>query len=47
MKDITIQIKNDIRLRLYGLYKVATVGKFENNEQKSVSIFDFSEKYKQ
>ena len=47
MKDINIVIKNDIRLRLYGLFKVATVGKFENQEKKSLSIFDFSEKYKQ
>jgi len=47
MKDITVEVKNDIRLKLYGLFKVATVGKYENSEKKSFSIFDFSEKYKQ
>jgi acyl-CoA-binding protein len=46
MKNLTIKLDNETKLKFYGLYKVATVGKITDNNQMSVSMFDFTEKYK-
>ena len=48
MKDLTIDLKNDLKLKFYGLYKVATVGKYEDQQKKTsiFSFFDITEKYK-
>ena len=43
MKNLKIKINDETKLKFYGLYKTATVGKYE---KKSFGIFDFTEKYK-
>ncbi len=46
MKKMDIKLDNETKLKFYGLFKVATVGKFSENNKKSVGFFDFTEKYK-
>lgn len=46
MRSSNIKIDNETQLKLYGLYKVATVGKYNESEKKPVGLFDFKEKYK-
>ena len=38
-----LKLNDETKLKFYGLYKMATVGKYE---KKSVGMFDFTEKYK-
>jgi acyl-CoA-binding protein len=38
-----LKLSDETKLKFYGLYKMATVGKYE---KKSVGMFDFTEKYK-
>jgi acyl-CoA-binding protein len=47
-KEISEKIKNiklndETKLKFYGLFKMAIIGKYE---KKSVGLFDFTEKYK-
>jgi acyl-CoA-binding protein len=45
MKNLDIKIDNETKLKFYGFYKVATVGKFDKDKNKA-GFFDFTEKYK-
>jgi acyl-CoA-binding protein len=40
-----LKLDNETRLKFYGLYKVATVGKYDNKTHKA-GFFDFDGKYK-
>jgi acyl-CoA-binding protein len=46
MKNLDIKLTNETKLKFYGLYKVATIGKFDEKDQKNLSMFDFTGKYK-
>jgi acyl-CoA-binding protein len=46
MKNLNIKLSDEKKLKFYGLFKVATVGKYSESQKKSVGFFDFSEKYK-
>jgi acyl-CoA-binding protein len=46
MRNLTIKIENETKLKFYGLYKVATVGPVSDKDKNSVGYFDFTEKYK-
>lgn len=46
MKNSELKLDNDTKLKFYGLFKVATVGKFAENNKKQPGFFDFAEKYK-
>ena len=46
MKFLDIKLDNKTLLKFYGLYKVATVGEFEKNSNKNISMLDFTGKLK-
>lgn len=46
MKTLNVKLDNETKLKFYGLFKVATVGKFSESGKKPVGFFDFTEKYK-
>ena len=46
MKNSNLKLDNETKLKFYGLYKVATAGKYSDSNKKSLNIFDFVEKYK-
>jgi hypothetical protein len=46
MKNMDIKLDNETKLKFYGFYKVATVGKISESNKKPVGFFDFAEKYK-
>lgn len=45
LTNLQIKIDNETKLKFYGLFKVATVGKCDVNTHKA-GFFDFSQKYK-
>jgi acyl-CoA-binding protein len=45
LKNLDIKMDNETKLKFYGLYKVATIGKFDPKNSSS-SILDFQAKYK-
>jgi len=45
LTNLQIKIDNETKLKFYGLFKVATVGKYDQNTNKA-GFFDFSAKYK-
>ena len=42
----TLKIDNAIKLKFYGLFKVATVGPINDKNRNKENFFDFTEKYK-
>jgi acyl-CoA-binding protein len=46
LKDTKLKLDNETKLKFYGLFKVATVGKIAEENKKSVGFFDFDGKYK-
>jgi acyl-CoA-binding protein len=45
LKGLSIKIDNETKLKFYGLFKVATVGKYDPEKHRA-GFFDFTEKYK-
>ncbi len=45
LTNLQIKIDNETKLKFYGLFKVATVGKYDPNVHKA-GFLDFSAKYK-
>ena len=46
LRNTNIKLDNNQKLKLYGLYKVATVGKYSEKNKLKAGFFDFSTKYK-
>lgn len=46
MRNFDKKLDNETQLKLYGLYKVATVGKIREEDRKNFGFFDLSAKYK-
>ena len=46
LRNITVKIDNNKKLKFYGLYKVATVGKYSEDNKLKAGFFDFTTKYK-
>lgn len=46
LKSSKLKLDNETKLKFYGLFKVATVGKITEENKKSVGFFDFDGKYK-
>ena len=46
LRNTTKKIDNNQKLKFYGLYKVATVGKYSEKNKLKAGFFDFSTKYK-
>ena len=46
LKSLNLKLDSETKLKFYGLYKVATVGKISDSNKKSLGFFDFAEKYK-
>ena len=46
LRSSKLKLDNETKLKFYGLFKVATVGKIPENDKKSVGFFDFDGKYK-
>jgi acyl-CoA-binding protein len=46
MKNSDLKIDNETKLKFYGLFKVATVGKMNDSNKTNVGMFDFTGKYK-
>jgi acyl-CoA-binding protein len=46
LKNTKLKLDNETKLKFYGLFKVATVGKIADENKKSVGFFDFDGKYK-
>lgn len=45
LQNLDIKIDNETKLKFYGLYKVATKGKYDPNNS-TASLFDFQSRYK-
>lgn len=45
MKQLTVKIDNETQLKFYGLFKVATVGKFPENTKTPWGIVEKLKKY--
>ena len=43
---LLVDLSNETRLKIYGLFKVATEGKYDVNKDKEIGFFDFEKKYK-
>jgi acyl-CoA-binding protein len=46
LRNTKIKIDNNKKLKFYGLYKVATVGKYSEKNKLKAGFFDFQTKYK-
>ena len=46
LRNTKIKLDNNQKLKFYGLYKVATVGKYSEKNKLKAGFFDFSTKYK-
>lgn len=46
LRDLNIKLDVETKLKLYGLYKVATVGKYDEKNKVTGGFFDFEVKYK-
>ena len=46
LRNTTLKLDNNKKLKFYGLYKVATVGKYSEKNKLKAGFFDFSTKYK-
>ena len=46
LRNTNIKIDNNKKLKFYGLYKVATVGKYSEKNKLKAGFFDFQTKYK-
>ena len=46
LKTKNVKTDNNQKLKLYGLYKVATVGKYSEKNKLKAGFFDFTTKYK-
>ena len=46
LRNTTMKLDNNKKLKFYGLYKVATVGKYSEKNKLKAGFFDFSTKYK-
>jgi len=46
LRNTKIKLDNNQKLKFYGLYKVATVGKYSEKNKIKAGFFDFSTKYK-
>ena len=46
LRNTKIKIDNNKKLKFYGLYKVATVGKYSDKNKLKAGFFDFQTKYK-
>ena len=46
LRKTKIKINNNKKLKFYGLYKVATVGKYSEKNKLKAGFFDFQTKYK-
>jgi len=46
LRNTKIKVDNNQKLKFYGLYKVATVGKYSEKNKLKAGFFDFSTKYK-
>jgi acyl-CoA-binding protein len=46
LKSLNVKMDNETKLKFYGLFKVATVGKYDEKNKISGGLFDFEAKYK-
>ena len=46
LRNTTLKLDNNKKLKFYGLYKVATVGKYSEKNKLKAGFFDFETKYK-
>ena len=46
LRNTKVKIDNNKKLKFYGLYKVATVGKYSEKNKLKAGFFDFQTKYK-
>ena len=46
LRNTKIKIDNNKKLKFYGLYKVATIGKYSEKNKLKAGFFDFQTKYK-
>ena len=46
LRNTKIKVDNNQKLKFYGLYKVATVGKYSEKNKLKAGFFDFQTKYK-
>jgi acyl-CoA-binding protein len=46
LRNTKVKIDNNQKLKFYGLYKVATVGKYSEKNKLKAGFFDFTTKYK-
>ena len=46
LKTTNVKTDNNQKLKFYGLYKVATVGKYSEKNKLKAGFFDFTTKYK-